>query len=219
MTSDQVVADALGQSIADEMTNLAQERAVLAAAAVRITEIDAVLAILLAEQIRIAPRQSDLLVFIGDSITARWDTSALRSSSVNRGVPGDTTAMMLARFSTDVLALAPKAIHILGGANDVSTDTPSAANILTMASAAVSAGARTFVGTMTPGLDRPEAGVEFFNVQIRAAAQERGYTIIDYYPAMRKSGTYFDQSLFLDTVHPNASGYLRMDAIFRTVFR
>jgi acyl-CoA thioesterase I len=159
------------------------------------------------------PQPPELTVFMGDSITARWAIELIVPGAINKGIPGDSPCGMRDRFQADVLDLHPTRVHILGGANAISSDTPDAACIVEMATRAVAAGIRTYVGTVTPGFDRPQAGVEYFNAQIRVAAPALGFTIVDYYPAMFTAGAYFDQALYLDTVHPNAAGYARMETV------
>lgn len=166
-----------------------------------------------------SPAPSVAAVFIGDSITAGWHVESLIPGARNRGVPGETPAQIQARFSVEVLAVRPALVHILGGANDMSLyGSPDASIIVAMAASSVAAGIPTYVGTVTPGIDRPQAGVESYNAQIRAAAQVYGYTVVDYYPAMC-TPLYFDQSLYLDTVHPNAAGYLRMETVFKATVK
>ena len=68
------------------------------------------------------------------------------------GVNGDTTAMILARVS-DVIALAPGYVVLLGGANDVTSTTPAAtiiANLSATVDALTAAGIRVLLGEITP---------------------------------------------------------------------
>ena len=63
------------------------------------------------------------VVFMGNSITDNWigadpDFFA-RNGFVDRGISGQTTAEMLARFRRDVIDLNPKAVVILAGINDI----------------------------------------------------------------------------------------------------
>lgn len=60
-------------------------------------------------------------IFIGDSITAMWQFPSdwPVHNYVNRGVNGQTSAQMLARFANDVLAAKPRMVIILAGTNDV----------------------------------------------------------------------------------------------------
>lgn len=162
----------------------------------------------------------NVTIFIGDSITSRWATELLVPGSVNKGVPGETPCQIRDRFQADVLDLRPQRVHILGGANVIASDTPPESDcIIDMATRAIAAGIVTYVGTVTPGLDRPQAGVLYFNEKLRTAALALGFTIIDYYPPMVINGLYFDQALYLDTVHPSAAGYTRMEGVFHAMVR
>jgi GDSL-like Lipase/Acylhydrolase family len=95
------------------------------------------------------------VVFIGDETTSEWPM-ANQPNWINKGVPGNTTAQMLARFQTDVLDLHPDVVHIMGGANDaIDEDWPMASqcgidtcmNLGQMAQMAESAGIKVVIGT------------------------------------------------------------------------
>jgi len=65
-------------------------------------------------------------VFMGDSITEGWgvgDPSLFNRSVLDRGISGQTSPQMLARFYQDVVALHPQAVHIMAGTNDVAGNT------------------------------------------------------------------------------------------------
>lgn len=67
------------------------------------------------------------VVFVGDSLTAGWKDLATAFPNLkvaNRGVGGDVSRGLLFRFKEDVLALKPRAIVILIGANDLSAHAP-----------------------------------------------------------------------------------------------
>ncbi len=70
------------------------------------------------------------IVFIGDSLSygygvkrkAVWTHLIDQQSEdrcINKGVNGDTSGGMLARFSADVLSEKPDYVHIMGGSNDL----------------------------------------------------------------------------------------------------
>ncbi len=70
------------------------------------------------------------IVCMGDSLTfgygvdkeSNWISLLSKMKDyelINKGIPGNTTAEMLERFRTDVIALRPSAVLILGGTNDV----------------------------------------------------------------------------------------------------
>jgi hypothetical protein len=68
------------------------------------------------------------VVFMGDSITEAWgpgDASLFTLGVVDRGISGQTSPQMLLRFYQDVVALHPKAVHIMAGTNDVAGNTGS----------------------------------------------------------------------------------------------
>jgi lysophospholipase L1-like esterase len=65
------------------------------------------------------------VVFIGDSISAIWGSGvegpefAEHPNWIDKGVSGQTSSQVLARFQTDVIDLHPQIVHILVGTNDV----------------------------------------------------------------------------------------------------
>ncbi len=68
------------------------------------------------------------VVFMGDSITDGWQQPRFGGffpgkPYVDRGISGQTTPQMLLRFRRDVIALAPKAVVILAGVNDIAGNT------------------------------------------------------------------------------------------------
>src|SRR5437868_1120283 len=66
------------------------------------------------------------VVFMGDSITEGWAPQPFIKDNrhyVGRGISGQTTPQMLVRFRSDVLALKPAVVHIMGGTNDVAQNT------------------------------------------------------------------------------------------------
>ena len=72
------------------------------------------------------PQAERDVVFMGDSITEAWasgDATLFTKGWVDRGISGQTTAQMLVRFPSDVLALHPRVVHIMAGTNDVAGNT------------------------------------------------------------------------------------------------
>src|SRR5437870_1394747 len=60
------------------------------------------------------------VVFIGDSITARWDLDGYFGKGfINKGVESQNAEEIAARFQTDVVDLKPDFVVILAGTNDV----------------------------------------------------------------------------------------------------
>ena len=71
----------------------------------------------------------------------------------NAGVSGNTTAQVLARIDTDVIALRPQYCFLIAGTNDAGQDVPSATTVANYASILgklQGAGIVPIIGTMTP---------------------------------------------------------------------
>jgi lysophospholipase L1-like esterase len=169
---------------------------------------------------------SNVVAFMGDSITHRWDLTQYDAGpTMNFGVDENTTVQMLQRFS-DVIANAPGVVVILGGINDivdfedgVSTAAPDPKSIEAMAAMAQAAGIRVILCSVTPTnyssataplLGSTPSAVEEFNQQLIALAQANGYLYADYYDAMLDSAGAQNSALFTDAIHPNAAGYAVM---------
>jgi lysophospholipase L1-like esterase len=101
------------------------------------------------------------VVFIGDDTTLNWFPQT--ALWINKGVAGDTSGKMLARFQTDVIDLHPDVVHILLGIYDVSSSTPwqaacgpatgptaTCANLDAMVTMARAAKIKVIIGTPTP---------------------------------------------------------------------
>jgi hypothetical protein len=119
------------------------------------------------------------VVFIGDDVTADWATTspafAQNPNWINKGVAGQTSGQVLARFQTDVIDLHPAVVNIITGTYDVSTpgwapecgvgNNPmiaTCANLDAMAQMATAAGIKVIIGTIPPyGSD--ESSVYFAN--------------------------------------------------------
>src|SRR5438105_1088326 len=74
----------------------------------------------------VAEREPVDIVFLGDSITEGWfDKRAgfFTRGRVDRGIGGQTSSQMVLRMYSDVVALKPKAVHIMAGTNDIAGNT------------------------------------------------------------------------------------------------
>ena len=130
------------------------------------------------------------VVFMGNSITDNWigadpDFFA-RNGFVDRGISGQTTAEMLARFRRDVIDLNPKAVVILAGINDIAQNNGAIklenvfGNIVSMCELAKFNGIRVVLCSVLP-CDRfswrpeikPAAAVAELNTMLRQYAAIR----------------------------------------------
>ena len=174
------------------------------------------------------------VVFLGDSITDRWDLprSFPNSRYVNRGIGSQVTAQMILRFHQDVVALRPAAVVILAGINDVQgflqQETPEQieANWETMADLADRHGIKVVFGSILPVnnytesardvlKERDPATLRALNGWLRRFCRQRGYAYADYYSVLVDDKGLMQRNLTTDGVHPLRAGYARMAPIAR----
>jgi len=136
-------------------------------------------------------------------------------SVVNRSVGGDTTEKAVARFDSDVVSAAPKAVIILVGLNDLRRSIPMEtirANYRWMAQRALAAGIKPYLGTITP-LRSPWAPIKQIDDWMREySAQTPGVGLIDFYRALEfPPGSGMTTFIVpVDYCHPNANGHWLM---------
>lgn len=140
----------------------------------------------------------------------------------NKGVGGDTVAMMLARFNADVVALGAKSVLIAGCVNDFCTQLPTSdpnasvrASVSSMVALARSNEIIPILTTCPPfgghtgwNADR-QAWMESYNTWVTGYAIAEGLQIVDIYNTLR---TPEDTTLLAaydsgDHLHPNNTGY------------
>lgn len=140
---------------------------------------------------------------------------------LNRGIGGNTTTEMLARFSAQILTGRPGAVSIMGGPNDISQGIAATGvgstkeNYRSMIQAAQATGARVTVLTYVPV--RAQAYIDAAPARlaaIQAVATEEGAEFLDVYGAFAAlvGGNVLPPNLdqyYLpgDTHHPNEVGH------------
>ncbi|WP_294391072.1 GDSL-type esterase/lipase family protein [uncultured Sphingomonas sp.] len=167
-----------------------------------------------------APR----IVFMGDSITEGWVSKAdgfFTPGRIGRGIGGQTTPQMLARFRQDVIDLKPAVVHIMAGTNDIAGNTgPMTAeqtkgNIKSMVELAHANGIRVILASIPPadrfpwkpGLKTGEQIVAL-NRWLQAYAARAGCVYADYWGVLHAPGTLgMRDGLSSDHVHPTEAGY------------
>lgn len=172
------------------------------------------------------------VVFIGDSITDRWDLHRYfpGKSYINRGVGGQVTAQIVLRFHQDVIALQPRAVVILAGINDLTdvlqreTNDGIEANWQAMAEMATAHRIKVVFGSIMPVNnytdnartmleDRDPARIVALDTWLRAFCARSGCRYADYYSAMIDGRGLLQAGLTQDGIHPIDAGYIRMARI------
>ena len=166
----------------------------------------------------------DRVVFLGDEITERWGVGSAAffpgRAYLNRGIAHQTTPQLLVRFRQDVIALKPKVVVILAGANDLasltgpSTEGMMAENFMSMTELAKLHGIRVVLASVTPVCDcftnqtklRPQGKIIGLNGWIKDYAASSGSVYLNYYSALA-DGRNFKKELTVDGFLPNDAGY------------
>ena len=168
-------------------------------------------------------------VFLGDSITENWklaDPSLFSAAVLDRGIGGQTTPQILLRFYQDVVALRPRAVHIMAGVNDImgntgpSSDTAIVNNIRAMIDVAKANRIRVVLAGITPSkafVARPDfdmaARIAAVNRQLADLAKQRHVSFVDYAPVLANEEGGLKDALGNDGLHPNRDGYAAMRPI------
>jgi lysophospholipase L1-like esterase len=154
------------------------------------------------------------VVFIGDSITARWDLHGYFGKGfINQGVESQNAEEIAARFQTDVVDLKPDIVVILAGTNDVRSEgdlTQAHDSVAAMAQMARANGIRPVVCTIPPVLAHLESA-RAFNLMLTSDPALQ--VSCDYYRVLTDvNGTPIAGALNDDGVHPSILGYVHMAA-------
>ncbi|WP_404336955.1 SGNH/GDSL hydrolase family protein [Sphingomonas sp. MMS12-HWE2-04] len=163
------------------------------------------------------------VVFMGDSITDNWinhDAGFFTGGLVDRGISGQTTPQMLVRFRQDVIALKPKAVHIMAGTNDIAGNTGAATietvqgNVQSMAELARAHGIKVILASIPPAGafpwspdKQPVPQIVAMNAWLKDYARREGFTYVDYHAAMATPDGAMKPGLATDGVHPTPAGY------------
>lgn len=174
----------------------------------------------------LASGQRPELVFMGDSITENWllgDPSLFNTNYVNRGIGGQTTPQMLLRFRADVVALQPRAVHLMAATNDIAGNTGPATlqdvkdNLMAMVELARAHDIDVLLASVPPaaafdwrpGLD-PRPVIAELNTWLRDYAATKQLVYVDYFAVLADANGALRSDYGNDGVHPNRVGYAEM---------
>ena len=168
-------------------------------------------------------------VFLGDSITEGWartDAEFFSNGNIGRGISAQTTPQLLVRMHADVVALRPRAVHIMAGTNDIAHNTgpmtpqESKNNLMGMCEIARAHGIRIVLGSVPPASKywwrpevQPKAAAIALNEWIRGYADGIGAVYADYAAALTDEKGNVKPALAKDEVHPTPEGYAVMRPI------
>ncbi len=166
------------------------------------------------------------LVFIGDSITAGWGAcraeTFARHGFLARGVPGETSGQIRARFCADVAGA--RGVHLLCGINDIAevdgvvTDGAIRDNIAAMTDDARAAGLPLWLGAVMPSDFwgwrpelRPVARIRALNTWLAAHARAGGAGFIDYHTPLATRSGALRPGFTDDGIHLTGPAYLAVE--------
>ena len=170
------------------------------------------------------------VVFMGNSITDSWirvDPDFFEQNGfLDRGISGQTTVQMLARFRSDVIDLKPQVVVILAGINDIARNNGPIelenvfGNIVSMCDLARYNGIKVVLCSVLP-CDRfswrpemePAEEVRRLNTMLERYAAEQKIPYVDYHRALDNGSGGMSEELSQDGCHPVLSGYLRMESL------
>lgn len=174
------------------------------------------------------------VVFMGNSITDFWVSVKpdffSENNYVGRGISGQTTEQMLARFQQDVVALHPKIVVILAGINDIAQNNGPISNesilnnIISMCDIAKANNIQPVLCSILP-CDyfvwrkdlKPAPIVVSLNGMIKDYAMAQGYKYVDYYSEMATEKGALNPLYTNDRCHPTSDGYDIMISIVQKV--
>ncbi|MGA9637837.1 SGNH/GDSL hydrolase family protein [Flavobacterium sp.] len=175
--------------------------------------------------------EENRVVFMGDSITEFWGRLMPEffegKSYINRGISGQTTPQMLVRFRADVIALQPKTVVILAGANDIAGNTGPATlemitnNLFSMMELAQIHNIKVILCSVLPAnmfpwkiRENPSQKIIALNQMLHHYTKENNIQYLDYYSAMVDENDGMITTYTEDGVHPNRKGYEVMAQMF-----
>lgn len=187
----------------------------------------------------VPPGPRGTILFLGDSITYRWDTpeDIGGCSTINAGIDGNTTANMLLRFQEDVVERKPDRVFILGGINDiliayqydlVTLDLhleKSSENIRLMTRMAEKAGIEPVLCSVLPvapdfvySPEEINATVKRMNSSIKKIASQEKVDYLDLWPYLLDPDTKMLQNGYAteDGIHLSTRGYFELLKAYTT---
>jgi len=172
------------------------------------------------------------VVLMGNSITEFWMETHPQfftdNGLVGRGIGGQVSSQMLARFRQDVINLHPKVVVINCGTNDIAENNGqydediTMDNILSMTELALLNDITVVLTSVlptnyykwNPDVVDVKGKIQSLNQRIVALAESLSLPYIDYYsPMVYDESGAINPGYSDDGVHPNPTGYLVMEEL------
>ena len=168
----------------------------------------------------------------GNNVYVTWHPQFFSSNNyLDKGISGENTTQMVARYQKDVLKQDPQCVVIMGGTNDLAQGYSKdiiLQNIKTMAEQAEALNMKVVLCSVTPcnreysNLNNPKtkgAHIVALNKMIKEYADSKGFTWCNYYPALVDADGYAMQERYwlYDDLHPNPDAYTVMEGIIKPI--
>lgn len=165
----------------------------------------------------VMPKDSQEIVFLGNSITSNCDWSELFANSKikNRGIGGDVLPGMIDRVD-EIIFTKPSMIFIMAGANDLELKTP-VHQILVDYEKLIklikigTPETKVFVQSVLPTYKdqfRSNADIQNINSGLLDLSEKYGVTYIDLFSVFKNENNELDSTYSYDGLHLNGKGYL-----------
>lgn len=170
-------------------------------------------------------------VLMGNSITEFWEELRpgffVTEHLVGRGIGGQVSSQMLARFRQDVINLRPRIVVINCGTNDIAENNGeydeeiTMDNIKSMTELAQAHGIVVMLSSVLPAdsfiwntrVKDAVQKIQHLNHRIIDYCESNNIAYIDYYSLMATPGGAMIPAYTEDGVHPNSAGYEVMERI------
>lgn len=171
------------------------------------------------------------IVMMGNSITEYWEELHpgffVENHLVGRGIGGQVSSQMLARFRQDVINLKPRAVVINCGTNDIAENNGpydediTMDNIMSMTELALAHGIQVVLSSVLPtdrfvwntGVKDVVGKIGRLNARIKAYCEARQIPFLNYFPSLTADGSSMAAEYTDDGVHPNLTGYAVMEPL------
>ncbi|MBR6389408.1 MAG: hypothetical protein IKS15_04745 [Opitutales bacterium] len=169
-------------------------------------------------------------VFMGDSITDMWSNVIHKeffkeNNYLGRGLCGQVTIQMIARFRKDVLDFNPKVVVIMAGTNDIAENEgyteldDIAGNVINMAELAAANNMVPVICSITPAgeyrwrkrIENVAQKIIEVNKMLKDYCDKNGVIYLDYHTALSDQNGAMPAEYSGDGVHPNLKCYKIME--------